>query len=728
MSKRPVLVLFPVVLAPLAFAQDDGEQAARERSLERRRALLQQQPTHEALFDSYFKMLVASNVVAEETQALRDKLAKDPTDAASSIVLGRILLRTGKDEEALETLDAIPGKTPEIHGVLADIYLKLQRYELATRALEASMPAARTAEAKAGVLERLGRAHLALKRKDTALATWRRIGELDGGKFFRRLRVAELFAQAGLLDEAAAEYEPLLAETESDPSQHCRVLRAVGQLHEARGDLAAAMASYERVLALTDRGNWLRKEVEGRLVQIYRRTGRLEELVARLQGQLVENQDDLAGIEMLASVLTEMRRLDDAAALLAKATPRFPKDVRLARRLAELYLEQDKVDLAIAEYQRVLSVKPDEMELYLELGQLFARSERFAEAKNQWEKALARNLTDASLCTRIAAMYAMWNRREDAVRMYERAIELEPDAIARYTDLADYHFQQNMRDDAVAVLDRAVAKAKGNPRRLEALVGTLREHGLADRARACLQDWLSLEPDNGEAQYSLADLLLADGAVDEARALLWRVVEEDDRGVGHRNLAANTLVDLAVRGQALPALIEEAAQRGSAGASFVLGRAYTRQRDFAQAIAAFRAALEKQPDDAQARVMLARLLAEDGEFAAALAEYQRLAMASPGARRQHFREIARLHLEMFDLDAAIEVWRTAMRDNPDNAAVFLEVGREFMAIQRVPEALEAFEQAVRLRANDPDIQFRLAEALRQAGKVDEAEAQLLAIA
>ncbi len=705
-----------------------GDAATRDRPLEKMRSLLQQQPTHAAIFDRYFTLLVNGNAVDAEIRSLEEKLTKDPDDAAAAIILGKVYLRMGKEERALEVLDAIPQKTPDVQGVLGDIYLKLARFDFAVRALEASMPVARTSEAKAGVLEKIGKAQLSVGRKDAALAAWRSIGELDGGKVFRRLRVAELLAESGLLDDAAKEYEPLLAETENDPPQHCAVLRAVGGLQELRGDLPTALATYQRVLALTDRGNWLRKEVEGRLVHIYRRTGRLDELVARLEERLAGGVDDLATVEMLAAVFTEMRALDRATTLLAKASPRFPKDVRLARRLAELFLEQDRVDDAIAEYQRILSVKPDELELYLEVGQLFARSERLAEAKNQWEKALARNLTDATLCTRIATMYATWHRYEDAVRLYTRAIELEPDAMPRYVDLADYHFAQDDKDAAVGVLDKALARARGNARRLEALAGTLREHELGDRTLACLRDWLALEPDNAEARYGLGDLLLTTGAVDEARSLFWAVVDQDDRGSGHRSMAANTLVDLAARAKDLDGLVAEAGRRDTAGAYFVQGRAHSRQRDFERAIAAFRKALDKQPADGQARVMLARLLAEDGEFQAALGEYERMAMLSASERRRHFREIARLHLELFDLDAAIEVWRTAMRDNPDNAAVFVEVGKEFMDIQRVQDALEAFQQAVRLRAHDPDVQFRLAGALRQAGKPEEAEEQLLSVA
>jgi tetratricopeptide (TPR) repeat protein len=112
----------------------------------------------------------------------------------------------------------------------------------------------------------------------------------------------------------------------------------------------------------------------------------------------------------------------------------------------------------------------------------------------------------------------------------------------------------------------------------------------------------------------------------------------------------------------------------------------------------------------------------------ALAEYERIGMIAPAERKRQFRDVARLHLESYDLDAAIDTWQRAMRDNPDNAAVFVEVGKEFLELQRVHEALEAFQQAARLRSKDVDIQLRLASALQQAGRADEAEKQLLHVA
>jgi tetratricopeptide (TPR) repeat protein len=729
-ASKLVLLSFTAGTGGLAagLAAQAGEAESRERALAKVRQQLEQKPTHPSLFEYYFKLLVETNTVDKETEALAEKLAASPGAAAQSIVLGRLYLRAGKEQKALETLDAITTKTPEIQGVLGDIYFKLARHDQAARAFTAALPSAVTSEAKAQLFERIGRSELALGRKAEALATWQRIGELDDGKFHRRLRVAELLTDAGVLVEAEQAYAPLLAEAASDIAQHCRVLRDVGRLQELQGTLERALATYEAVLGKTARGNWLRKEVEGRVVQIYRRQAKLDALVARLEEQQKEQPDDLALTELLADVYLETKKRDRATAVLAAAAPRFPRDVRLARKLAQLFVEQGDTQKAIAEYQRILTEKPDELDLYLELGQLFAKGAQLDEAKLQWERALAKRLQDATLCARIAGMYATFEREADAVRLFERAIEIEPDSMSRYTDLADYLFGRGKTEAGVAILERAITAAAGKPRRLEAIVGALRERGLDARAEQALDAILQAEPNNHEARHALAELWLTRGDEAKAAALLWQVLDADDAtGDGQRTRAANALVQLANKSDQTAQLTAQAEQRASAGAAFLLGRLHSRAREFDAAIAAFKLALERKPQDVEARRLLARLLADQGDFQGALGEYARIAQIQPGEGKRQFREVARLHLETFDVDQAIEVWRKAMRDNPDNAAVFLEVGREFLGIMRMPEALEAFQQAARLKVDDPDIQFRLADALRQSGQPEDAEKVLQGI-
>ena len=728
---RPIQVLCALLaVTQLAHGQSADEAAAkaRDRALSKTKLLLEARPTHAALFDRYFKLLVQNNAVDTEITELEKLVAEDAGNRDSKVILGRLLLRAGREEDALETLTSIEDAPPAVLGVLGDIYFKLARYDLATRAFQGALDGARTAEEKRVVLEKLGASHLALRRKDEAMRTWRMIGELDGGKFFRRLRVAELFAEHGLVEEAAAAYGPLLTETASEPERHCRVLRDLGRLQELEGKLDDALATYEQIFDRTARGNWLRKEVEQRTVHIYRRTGRLDELSARLRTEVEEKPDDLPKVELLAAVLTEKRDLEGASQVLAAAAPRFPRDVRLARRLAGLYAEQKDHARAIAVYQRILGERPDELELYLELGTLFARSERLVEAKHQWEKALASRLTDASLCARIAAMYTVWEQPDDAVRLYERAIELESESIVRYTDLAAFQFSLRRVDDAVATLERARAITTGKPRRLETLASTFREYDLGDRAIACFEEILELEPKNDEARYGLAQLLLLAGRAEEAMPLLWLVVESDAQQAGHRTTAANTLVNWMSRQNRLQELIADAQKRASAGAAFVLGRAYSRDRDFAGAVEAYGLAIQRRPEDVQSRRLLARLLADQGEYEASLEAFRQLGIVSEGERRRTFRDIAELHLEMHDVDKAVEVYEDAMKRHSDDASVYLTVGRELLAINRIPEALAAFRHAAELKPHDPDVRFRLADCLQRSAKIDEAEKAYLQIA
>ena len=90
----------------------DAAREARDRSLTKTRAQLEQRPTHGPVFDHYFKLLVESNAVESEVKLLESKLAKEAGETTSSIILGKLLLRSGKEDKALEVLDAIASKTP----------------------------------------------------------------------------------------------------------------------------------------------------------------------------------------------------------------------------------------------------------------------------------------------------------------------------------------------------------------------------------------------------------------------------------------------------------------------------------------------------------------------------------------------------------------------------------------------------------------------------------------
>jgi DNA-binding SARP family transcriptional activator len=91
--------------------------------------------------------------------------------------------------------------------------------------------------------------------------------------------LAHLFAELGELDVAEACAQRALERRRSDPNDMCGIghaLVAVGEVHEARGDLAAAVAAYEDAVADQEGAGFLGEaaSIRGRLLgRAYRRCG-----------------------------------------------------------------------------------------------------------------------------------------------------------------------------------------------------------------------------------------------------------------------------------------------------------------------------------------------------------------------------------------------------------------------------------------------------------------------
>ena len=59
----------------------------------------------------------------------------------------------------------------------------------------------------------------------------------------------------------------------------CLSRREIGNIYEAKGDYETAIKSYDSALALTAPGNWLRKDLQHRIIGIYAADGNWEGLI-----------------------------------------------------------------------------------------------------------------------------------------------------------------------------------------------------------------------------------------------------------------------------------------------------------------------------------------------------------------------------------------------------------------------------------------------------------------
>ncbi|MGE3636062.1 MAG: HEAT repeat domain-containing protein, partial [Sandaracinaceae bacterium] len=395
-------------------------------------------------------VLLRSGRLDEVVAEYRALIRIAPREARFVIELAQLMMQTDRRDEAMRLLADTGRRHPTdatLHGQLAEIYSRLGDDEAANR--EIALLARIDPTDSAHVIA-LGTSQYAAGDRDLALATWRRVIEIEGGAEGEAL-FAGVLADHDLLPEAIAAYQRAVARA----PDRLEFVRGLASVLERTGNLGEAEQAWRRVLALGDDDRMVRREARERIVAIWARGGSLETHIRQLSARFSAASG--ADAETGRFLAEAYRRSGPGRAPLAEDTLRRvvelePGDSESLLALERIRRQNGNLAGAIEVLGRLVEADPRRAATYLsQMAEHSLTLYRDDDAIRYAARAVELSPDDASAHRRLGDLYRARQDQERAASAYRRALELNDRLFEVYFELAELELARSRTEEADAL-------------------------------------------------------------------------------------------------------------------------------------------------------------------------------------------------------------------------------------------------------------------------------------
>jgi len=637
------------------------------------------------------------------------------------------------------------------------------------------------------ILRRLSRLCFLFKRTDQALSYSRRVLDADPGDTETISRLMSHYVRGGDLVSAEAMLKGVLANPKLNPHEPGRLLAAyeLGKLDTKLGRIKPAADAFAKLLDELDEKEANRLSFREQLLilgdepadaylefgkvfdeaqrydlairayerglvydedhpviplnlsQTFLKTGKADEALRLVERFIKRQPQGSEGYELLAKVLTQLKREGEITPRLEEAARLDSKNLALQYALADRYRENGQVDKAEALYKSLLEAQPTPQG-YSALATSLLKRKKASELLKVFTEARKKEGGFEAVTPQIKAVIADPSFAGEMLDAGRKLLSAEPPGIDRSAldILAVIASESNQLDKLVPVL-RLTLKQDPSPqlyREIAHALEGLRKYGEAGetieqmmtkypeernartltqlgeyRRRAenyegaieSLREALKLEPVNPEAQFVLGWSLSMVGKLDEAIDLFKNVLRNDPSNAPFNRLYGSILLQHGKNDEAI-VLYKELLEKYPNNEELIeiahsgLSVAYVNLGDFAKGEAELEILFQRNPDDAGVNNDLGYLYADQGK----------------------------------KLEQAESMIRKALQEKPDESAYLDSLGWVLYKRGKAKEALEPLEKAVKSLNNGGDatifehlgdVYFRLHENAKAKSAWERAE-------
>ncbi len=383
--------------------------------------------------------------------------------------------------------------------------------------------------------------------------------------------------------------------------------------------------------------------------------------------------------------------------------------------LTDLYVQTGRLQDAISQAEDLLKQNPDNLDARRTLGRIYLRAisnpregsideGMLRSAIDQYKKITEKDPKDAESWVILGRLHRVANNSVDSEKAYNEALKTDPDNEDALTGLAVMYADLGDNDRAIEKLKTATDKAP-NERTLGALADAYERARDFKNAAEVLKRALALAPDSGRIQLALANNLMQSGQLDEALKIYQALADDDPHDS-----------ELRLR----------------------LAEIYRSQHDLAKAREQLDAAKQIDPGDMGVSYEEVNLLEAEGKSDAAIAKLKEMlsesarvnySAAQAAGRATMLKRLGFLYRNAGQTAQAVEVFRQAATldtENPSESAILIvETYRQAKDLESAQREADA---AVKKYPDDRGVRVTHADTLADRGKVDEAVAEVKALA
>jgi len=671
------------------------------------------------------KVVAMANDILAKQSPLNGLVKNDDDKWAALLAYAGLLKSDKRDKEAMVAYEDAAKQKPDRATVwIAIARLKQDGGDLkgAVAAYEKALPLHKDKLEKEATLRALMELHVDLKDFAAAKKVHTEIVGQNKDSMAVRAELARTYFKKNQFEKAEEEYQEVAKAAAGDNRVYASALLDLGLAQIKLQKYEQAVATLEKGLSVAGAEAGAKPRLLNALAEAYRAQNKIEAFVEKLEKQ---NPADADRQELLGKLSAEFDA-EKAIKWLGKALASAPTRTDARVLMIRLLKEQSRLDEAVKQYELLIQHAKGQPQFVFELCDLWiGRGERpkcLAKLKGMEAQAA----TDPEVQQRLALYYSQIGEDKLALGLMEKLAGKNADDPSYIVDLGDYWYQRGNTAKAKEIWKRLVIVVKPKAKGFAALGETYLDHDLGEDALEAYKEARDLQPGDLQIQKGHASALERVHKYSEAQGLWETILKRNDVDKPTRREARTHLVLLWVAQKKLEPQVAglTASFKGpptDLEAGRLLAEVQLHLRKLPDAEKTLRSIIDQAPGDVDARLVLERVLVQQGNVAGAIKVLEELVKADPKGARQYYGRLAQYSLQLYKDDEAIRWAAAAVELSPEDAEGHKKLGEMHRSQQDFPKAIKEFKLAIQHNPKLWAVYFELAELLLAQGEEVEAD-------